>query len=220
MQQEQVPVAVLGAGSWGTALATLLAGNGEPTRLWVRNPERAAEFSARRSNALYLPGVPFPPALQVDADLETVVAGGADILVAVPSHVFRDLLQRLAPILRAGQRIAWATKGLEPGTGQTLDRVTAEVMGADLATAVISGPTFAAEVAAGLPTAVTVASRSAVFAEELAQRLHNDRFRVYVTGDVTGVQLGGSRTCSPSPPGLPMAWASVPTPGRPSSPGG
>ncbi len=192
MRQEQSPVAVLGAGSWGTALAILLAGNGQPVRLWVRNPEHAADFRGQRSNPRYLPGVAFPPPLRVTSSLEEAVADAPDILVAVPSHAFREVLERLVPRLHPRQRIAWATKGLEPGTGQLLDRVAADVLGADLPTAVVSGPTFAAEVAAGLPTAITVASASTAFAAELAQRLHNDRFRVYVSGDVTGVGLGGS----------------------------
>lgn len=190
--QSCCPVAVLGAGSWGTALAILLARNGRPVRLWGRDATFMATLRAEQRNPRYLPDNPFPPGLQVESDLDRALAGCADILLVVPSHAFRGLLEQLRPRLSAGTRLAWATKGLEPGTGQLLHTVVSEVIGTDRPTAVISGPTFAHEVAAGLPTAVTVASADPTFATELAALLHGETFRAYSSADVIGVELGGA----------------------------
>lgn len=186
------PIAVIGAGSWGTALAVLLAGNGQPTWLWSIEDGHAAEMQEKRGNPRYLPDVTFPPSLTPSHDLHGVLAMARDLLVVVPSHGFRDVLERMRPALRPECRVAWATKGLDPDTGRLLDQAAKDVLGAERATAVMSGPTFAREVAAGLPTAITVASADRGFANDLALRLHNDHFRVYVSTDMVGVQLGGS----------------------------
>ena len=184
-------IAVLGAGSWGTALAILLARNGRDTVLWGHTPEHVRELSEHRENRRFLPGHPFPPALRVGADLAEVADACRDHLVAVPSHGFRGLVHQLVPLLQPGSRIAWATKGLEPGTGKLLHQVVYEELG-DLPAAVLSGPTFAKEVAAGLPTAITVASHSPHYAAELAGALRNDSFRPYTARDLVGVQVGGA----------------------------
>lgn len=186
------PVAVVGAGSWGTALAVLLARGGEPTRLWGRDAGHVAALAAARENTRYLPGVHFPRALEVRADLASAVDGSALVLVAVPSHALRDVLDRLAPCLPASQPVAWATKGLERGSGKLPHEVAAEVLGARRPQAAISGPTFAAEVARDLPTAVTVASADAEFAADLTVTLHGGHFRAYAASDLIGVGVGGA----------------------------
>lgn len=188
----QSPITVLGAGSWGTALAILLAGNGCPTTLWGHNPHHLAILQQTRSNPAYLPGIPFPPALTIEPDLATAVAQAADVLLVVPSYTFRGILEQMAPFGLPNRRIAWATKGFEVSTGKLLHEVATACVGPQCPLAVISGPNFAKEVAAGLPGAVTVAATVPAFADDLAQRLGNERFRVYTSRDVVGVELGGS----------------------------
>lgn len=185
-------VAILGAGSWGTSLAILLARNGHHCTLWGHDPEHIARLRAERCNHRYLPGVSFPPQLALSERLESAVAGVGVVLLVLPSYAFGDCLRAVAPFLRSDVRIAWATKGLESSSGRLLDEVVADILGARTPAAVISGPTFAAEVAACLPTAVTVASRQPEFARDLAGLLHNDHFRAYTSDDVIGVQIGGS----------------------------
>lgn len=183
---------MLGAGSWGTALAVLLAGNGQPVLLWTRDAGRAAAMAAARRNPQYLPDIPFPEALVPTADLAAAVAAARDLLVVVPATGFRGLLHELLPHLAADARLAWASKGLEGGSGRLLHEVAAAVLGPGHALAVVSGPTFAREVALGLPTAVTVASAEPAWAAELAARLRNPRFRAYTSDDVVGVEVGGA----------------------------
>ncbi len=186
------PIAVLGAGSWGTALARLLAGNGSATRLWGHDPGHMAALARERENREFLPGHPLPDSLDLAADLSATLDGVRDVLVVVPSHAFRGVLEAARPALPTGARVAWATKGLEPGSAQPLHRVAREVLGPERPLAVVSGPTFAREVAAELPTAVVVAADDPAFAQDLAARLHNGFFRVYVGGDLVGVELGGA----------------------------
>ena len=183
-------VCVLGAGSWGTALAIQLARAGGSTTLWGRDRQRLQEISAARCNRRYLPDIELPEGLQLEAELTAAVGACRDLLLCVPSHHLRGLLEQIAPLLGPGQRLAWATKGLEGG--RLLHEVAVEIVGAEVPLAVISGPTFAREVALGMPTAVTVASLDDSFASDLAHRLHDDRFRAYTSNDVSGVQLGGA----------------------------
>ena len=186
-------VSVLGAGSYGTALAFCLARNGNPTLLWGRDEKHIAEMKANRENARYLPGATFPDALVVNANLEEVVAASRDILVVVPSHAFAAMLQSLKPLLKPHQRIIWATKGLEPKTGRLLRDVAEEILGTDYPLAVLSGPTFAKEMVAGLPTAISLSSTDDTLSDEFAAKLHCAKsFRVYKNSDFTGVQLGGA----------------------------
>ncbi|NIR58011.1 MAG: NAD(P)-dependent glycerol-3-phosphate dehydrogenase [Gammaproteobacteria bacterium] len=185
-------ITVLGAGSWGTALAVLLASNGVATALWGRNPERMGRMAAARCNERYLPGVGFPEHLAVEPDLARALAAADDLLLAVPAAAFREVLRALAPHRASDQRVAWATKGLEAGSHKLLHEVVAEELGGGVPRAVLSGPTFAREVAAGLPTAVTVAADPPAFAEQLAAALHSESFRVYTGTDLVGVQLGGA----------------------------
>lgn len=185
-------IAVIGAGSWGTALAMQLARNGVPTLLWGRDPQQMEEMAARRCNVRYLPDIPFPDGLGLTASLSQAVNESDHLLLAVPSSAFRDTLRYIAPIIKPQCRIAWATKGLEPGSRHLLHQIIAEELGPQQACAVISGPTFAKEVARGLPTAVTIASTSEQIAAYFAECLHSETFRAYTARDVIGVELGGA----------------------------
>jgi glycerol-3-phosphate dehydrogenase (NAD(P)+) len=187
-----VPAAVLGAGSWGTALAIQFARGGRPVRLWGRNPERLAAMAAERCNARYLPSAPFPPSLEVAPDLRPALAGARDVLVVVPSPALRELLAELAPHLAPAMHVAWATKGFEQGSGKLPHQVAREVLGAERRVAVLSGPTFAREVGAGLPTAMTIASPDGAYAQTLAHELSSENFRAYTSTDILGVEIGGA----------------------------
>ncbi len=189
---DSVSIGVLGAGSWGTALALLLARNGHRVRLWGHRPAHLAQIAKARCNDRYLPGVPFPAGLRVCPELSECVGASDLLLVVVPSHSYRVTLSQASPYLVAGAGVVWATKGLEHGSGQFLHQVTAEVIGEDHPTAIVSGPSFAREVAADLPTAMTVASYIPSFAETVADLLHARSMRAYTSRDVVGVELGGA----------------------------
>ncbi|HEY6483796.1 MAG TPA: NAD(P)H-dependent glycerol-3-phosphate dehydrogenase [Steroidobacteraceae bacterium] len=190
--ESDAPLAVLGAGSWGTALAIQFARSGRPTSLWGRDRHRLLAMAASRRNSRYLPNSELPAAVHVEADLERALADARDALIAVPSHAFRDVLIQIAPHLRAQTRLAWATKGFELRTGALPHQVAHEVLGAQRPVAVLSGPTFASEVGAGLPTAMTIASTDAAFATALALGLSGSNFRAYTSGDIVGVEVGGA----------------------------
>jgi len=185
-------VAVLGSGSWGTALAVHLARTGQRAILWGIETEELASMARERVNHRYLPGVALPDGVEIEHDFARAVAEADQLLVVVPSHAFREVLLRAAPLLRPGQRVAWATKGFELSTGKLPNQVALEVLGPGVPTAVLSGPTFAKEVGAGLPTAMTVASRDADFAMALARSLSDQNFRAYASGDMIGVEVGGA----------------------------
>jgi len=185
-------IAVLGAGSYGTALAIQLARLGNDTRLWGRDAAHMQQMAADRANAEYLPGCKFPPSLHPTADLRAAVQGADDVLLAVPSHALHPVLRTVAPMLRPGQGLVSAVKGLEPETGKLVHEVVEDIVGKGRKLAVISGPTFAREVGLGMPTAVTVASTDAEYAEHIVHALHGNGFRAYTSDDVIGVQVGGS----------------------------
>ncbi|MEO3678094.1 NAD(P)H-dependent glycerol-3-phosphate dehydrogenase [Rheinheimera fenheensis] len=186
-------IAVLGAGSYGTALAICLARNGNTISLWGRNSDDMAQMAAQRINQKYLPDIALPESLQLTADLAAAVSSSRDILVVVPSHAFADTLRQIKPLLRADARVAWATKGLEPETGRLLQDVAREILGEQVSLAVLSGPTFAKEMAMGLPTAISLSSTDADFIRQLSDLLHCAKsFRVYTNPDFIGVQLGGA----------------------------
>ena len=184
--------AVLGAGSWGTALAMLLADNGHRTTLWAHTSASAAALQRDRSNERYLPGIPFPPSLMISDNLSSVLPAADIVLLVVPSHAFRETLHKIKPLLQPKQKVAWGTKGLEPNTRKLLHQLAREELGKDIPTAVVSGPTFAKEVARKLPGAVTVASKDKALALEMARALHNDYFRAYTSEDIIGVEIGGA----------------------------
>ena len=185
-------VAVLGAGSWGTALAIVLARNGHGTLLWGRDEAMLAAIAGRGSNEKYLPGQPLPDRVAIEPDFARAVDAAANCLVAVPSHAFGSVVDALAsrPAARGG--LLWATKGLDPSSGRLLHEVAAERLPCGVPLGVLSGPTFAGEVARRLPTAVTLAASDAGFAGEWAARLASTRFRVYTSDDLTGVQIAGA----------------------------
>ena len=185
-------IAVLGAGSYGTALAVHLARLKHTVSLWGRNRQEMAQLAAERENKEYLPGVKFPKALAVEPELRNAISNADHVLVAVPSHALHAVLRQIAPMLQPSQGIICAAKGLEPETGKLAHEIAAEVVGAGRNFAMISGPTFARELGQGLPTAVTVAASDIAFAELVAQALHGGGFRAYTTDDVIGVEVGGS----------------------------
>ncbi len=182
---------VVGAGSWGTALAALSVRNGVPTRLWGRDPEALQAIATHRCNRRYLPDIELPAGLEYESDLAVAVRGAAVVLIVVPSHAFAAMLTALVPLLDPDTAMAWATKGFEPGTGRFLHELVAEQL-PGRAAAVVTGPSFAREVAGGLPSAVTVHSNDADFAHLLASMLHAPNLRAYSGGDVLGAELGGA----------------------------
>ncbi|RTF01617.1 NAD(P)H-dependent glycerol-3-phosphate dehydrogenase [Serratia marcescens] len=193
MNTVNASMTVIGAGSYGTALAITLARNGHSVVLWGHNPAQIQTLQHDRCNQAFLPDVPFPDTLLLEADLARALAASRDVLVVVPSHVFGDVLRQLKPHLRPDARIVWATKGLEAETGRLLQDVAREALGEAIPLAVLSGPTFAKELAAGLPTAIALAATDAQFADDLQQLLHCGKsFRVYSNPDFIGVQLGGA----------------------------
>ena len=185
-------IAVLGAGSWGTALAMLLGQNNHTVNLWSHNADHAAAMQKSRENNRYLAGLTFPEKLTISAELEVTLKDVKNILIVVPSHAFRETIQTIKPFINESHQIAWATKGLEAESYKLLHQVAREELGEKISLAVISGPTFAKEVAQGLPGAVTVASKNHDLALEWANLLHNDHFRAYTGDDVVGVELGGA----------------------------
>ena len=190
---EKTAITVLGAGSYGTALAVSLARNGHNTLIWGHSIDHIQRLQLDRENKAFLPGVTFPERLQPESDLATCIAATDTILLVVPSHVFGLVLSQVKPLLRPEHRIAWATKGLEAETGRLLQEVARDIVGEHYPLAVISGPTFAMEVAKGLPTAVAVAGSDTNFTQHIADLFHNNsNFRTYISEDFTAVQLGGA----------------------------
>ena len=190
--QSPSEIAVLGAGSWGTALAIQCARAGNAVRLWGRNAPLRTTMAQARVNQRFLPNAKFPDGLLVAPDLSAALRGADDVLVAVPSHAFRELLTSIGAQLAAGQRLCWATKGFEVSSGRLPAEVAREVLGTSRLTAVLSGPTFAREVGAGLPTAMTIASRDADYAAQLAHDFSTANFRAYTSTDIVGVEVGGA----------------------------
>jgi len=187
-------VAVVGGGSWGTALANLLAEKSTPVSLWVFEEDLCEEMQKTNENTLYLPGVQLSPLLRPYNDLETVLAGKRIVLMAVPSHVYRHVAMQMLDFLKGPLVIVSATKGIENESLKTMSGIWREIMpeSIDWDYAVLSGPSFAREVVKKAPTAVTVASASKEVAEEIQQLFSTDYFRVYTSTDVIGVELGGA----------------------------
>lgn len=185
------PITILGAGSWGTALALYLARRGQTVRLWSYEISEVAAMLAERTNNRFLPGYPFPDTIEPTANLAEAIKGIDDILIVVPSVGFRDTLNMLKPLINPNTRVTCATKGLDTDTGQLLNEVAEEILGSQHKFAVLSGPSFAREVAAGLPSAVVIASKDNQFVRDLTERFDSSIFRIYPSDDVTGVELGG-----------------------------
>ncbi len=188
----QRPILIAGAGSWGTALAMLVARNGHPALLWGRDAAHVTTLSRERCNARYLPGFVFPPLLSPVEELEEALAQAGDVIVAVPVAGLRAVLEQIAVHAPPDVRISWACKGFEHDTLCLPHEVVEQMFSRDCPQAVLSGPSFAREVAAGVPTAIVVGSRDAAFAADLVARLHHGRFRAYRSEDVTGIEIGGA----------------------------
>ncbi len=161
-------------------------------RLWGRDPAQLEQMAASRVNNRYLPDADFPSNLHIEPDLKKCLDGVTDILISVPSHGLREILLQVKPLLDSQARISWATKGFELKTGKLPHQVAGEILGDDRPMAVLSGPTFAKEVGAGLPTAMTIASRDVDFASDLAAGLSDESFRAYTSDDMIGVEVGGA----------------------------
>lgn len=187
-------IAVLGGGSWGTALAWLLGEKGLAVRLWVRDPEQAARIAAARRNERYLPETPLPPSVTLTADLAAGLAGAELAVLAVPAQAVRETLRSGRGLLPPGAGIVLAAKGLERGTARRLTEVAHEELGAEAAgrVAVLSGPNLSGEVVRGIPSATVVAAPDGELARGLQQTLGTPFFRVYTNSDVVGVELGGA----------------------------
>ncbi|NCA69402.1 MAG: NAD(P)-dependent glycerol-3-phosphate dehydrogenase [Sphingobacteriia bacterium] len=184
-------VAVLGSGSWGTALGILLCGNGHRVQMWGHDAAQIDALCHDRENRQFLPGVPLPATFSATTALDVALDGADDCLVVVPSHAFASVLDRLGGLLPSTSGLAWATKGMDPTSGELLHEVARAHLG-DRPLAVVSGPSFAREVAQGLPTAVTVAADDPAFAQRIALLLHGQRFRAYTSTDMIGVEVCGA----------------------------
>jgi glycerol-3-phosphate dehydrogenase (NAD(P)+) len=186
-------VTVLGSGSWGTALAIHLARRGHPVALWARNPETVSWLRAAGEHPKCHPGVPFPATLRPTADLAEACPSADAVVVSCPSHAVRSLGEAIRPLLRPGALVVSTSKGIEQDTHLTMSDILEQVL-PEHATrvSVLSGPSFAREVARGLPTAVTAAAASQSVAEELQQLFHAPAFRVYTSTDMVGVEVGGA----------------------------
>jgi glycerol-3-phosphate dehydrogenase (NAD(P)+) len=182
--------AVVGAGAWGTALANLAARAGANVTLWARDPAHVAEMAATGVNARRLPGVPLAPSVAPTADIAQVAQAGI-ILIAVPTQELRSALEALAPLVPRGIPIILCAKGIERGSGFFPSELLAKILPRN-PPAVLSGPSFAADVARGLPTAVTLAAADGAHAAELAQALAAPWFRLYHSNDLMGVEIGGA----------------------------
>ncbi|UDG81540.1 Glycerol-3-phosphate dehydrogenase [NAD(P)+] [Candidatus Profftia lariciata] len=192
MNNDITSITILGAGAYGTALAIALARNGHKVCLWGHNTAHIKLLHITRCNKKFLPDILFPNTLYLETNLAKAISANRDILIVVPSHVFSEVIYALKPYLKDNSRIVWATKGLEAKTGNLLQDVTRQILGPFIPLAAISGPTFAKEIADGLPTAIVLSSTDMKFTRDLQQLLHcNKNFRVYSNPDLIGVQLGG-----------------------------
>lgn len=186
-------ITVIGSGSYGTALAIAIARNGYNVILWGRNSKHQQDLKINRCNKYFLPGIFFPKTLKITSTLSKAIDMSSIILIVIPSHTFANILYQIKPFLRKDSKIVWATKGLEENTGRLLQDVTREIIGKNIPLAVISGPSFAKELAIGLPTAITLSSTKKNFAKDLQKIFHCDKsLRVYNNSDFIGVQVGGA----------------------------
>jgi glycerol-3-phosphate dehydrogenase (NAD(P)+) len=185
-------ITVLGAGSWGTALALLLARNALSVTLWGRNAEHMQNMEQQRCNPYFLADFAFPDNLAVTANLEHAVQSADLVLIAIPSHGFRALLKTIKPYLKPNATLIYTTKGFEAGANKLLHQVIQEELGTTINTALLTGPSFAKEVAANLPTAVVIAANNQDYANHLIKLFANKTFRPYYTHDIIGAEIGGA----------------------------
>jgi len=186
-------ISIIGAGSYGTALAISIARNAKKVMLWGHNKDKIALMQSQGCNEQFLPGIKFPETLTLTSSLQEAISCSRIILVVVPSVAFSSVLIEIKPFLTKEHCLAWATKGLERASGRLLSDVAQEILGKDIPLAAISGPTFAKELAMGLPTAISAAGTNEAFTDELCQLIHSSKnFRVYRNDDLIGLQIGGS----------------------------
>lgn len=191
MAKSTFDLSVIGAGSYGTALAISAASKGLKIMLWDHDLKRADLMQRERQNRRYLQGIMFPETLTVTGALEQAVAGSKRLLIVVPSVVFGQVLTQISAFISKEHALAWATKGLSPD-GSFLSDVATRILPFKIPLAVLSGPTFARELAAGLPTAISVAATSQSFASEICELMHTTAFRLYESSDLIGLQIGGA----------------------------
>ena len=189
---EKLVIAVLGAGSWGTALALQLDRSGCRSILWDRDTENILKIRSTRRNQRYLPGIEIPDSIEIETDMLTAVKAADQVLLVTPSHAFASIIREIREVLVPGQGIAWGCKGFEPGSGRLLHEVAQELLPPETPLAIVTGPSFAREVASNLPTAVTVAGPDGDFTKVMAAALHGGRFRAYTSDDMIGAELGGA----------------------------
>ncbi len=185
-------IGVLGSGSWGTALAVHLARTGHDVRLWARDASLAESMAATRVNSTYLPGIALPASLQPTSVLGDAVAGAESVVMAVPSHGLRTVARAASPLVDAGCTLVSATKGLEAGSMLRMSEVLRAEFPASCPIVVLSGPSFAVELARELPTAMVVAGESSEAVERIQAQFKSQALRLYGSGDVVGVEIGGA----------------------------
>ncbi|MDD5867910.1 MAG: NAD(P)H-dependent glycerol-3-phosphate dehydrogenase [Succinatimonas sp.] len=191
MAEFMYDLTVIGAGSYGTALAISTASKGLKVMLWTRREETAKIMQQDRVNQKYLPSIAFPETLTVSSDLNHCINASKTVLVVVPSHTFADVLVSIKPYLTPEHRLAWATKGLDKDSGRLLSDIASQILSDKIPMAALSGPTFAMELAKGLPTAIAVAGTNSDFIKEFCELMHTKTFRIYESDDLVGLQLGG-----------------------------
>lgn len=192
MSTDSPAIAVLGSGSWGTALALQLDRSGSHSILWGRDPEQINSIRSSGRNSRYLPDIEIPSSIELETDIHRAVKMADHVLLVTPSYAFADTLKTIRDVLSPGQGVAWACKGFEPGSGRLLHQVAVELLPAGVPLAIVTGPSFAKEVAMDMPTAVTVAGSDETFTNTIAAALHGGRFRAYTSDDMIGAELGGA----------------------------
>lgn len=185
-------IAIIGAGSWGTALAVMAARAGHDVQLWARNSDIIRSINQQHVNSRYLTSVQIPIAVFATGDLAAALNGAEHVLFAAPSHTARELLTAIAPHLPESAIIVNVAKGIEIETGKRISEIAKEVAGANQPYVCLSGPSFAKEVVAGHPTAIVAASRDAIAARAVQNDLSFENLRIYTNADVIGTELGGS----------------------------
>jgi len=184
-------LAIIGGGSWGTALACVLASRFDRVSLWVYEPDLAARIERTRLNDVFLPGIPLPPNVQSGHSLEAALSEADVVLSVMPSHAVRDIYTQMLPWLKPSMRIVSASKGLETGTLLRISQIIRSITGFDRI-AVLSGPTFAREAAMGIPTALVIAAENQDLVQEIQSSFSGPTFRAYGSCDPTGVEIGGA----------------------------
>ncbi len=186
-------IAVIGAGSWGTALAKLLGDKGKSVTLWGHRPEHVEALASSRENKTYLPGFFLPDNIKISGNIKETIEGATMVVMVVPSHVFREVFTTIFPLLKPGTHVVSATKGIENESLMTMIQVMEDILPADSGVhlGVLSGPSFAKEVADNTPTAVTVAAQTKEIAKSFQEAFSTERFRVYTSTDIIGLELGG-----------------------------